>query len=523
MSTRIVGLLLFAFMALGLSPPAQPKGSTSNSSSNQGSNSSSQNSNSGNSSSTADKSSNANGSAGFSIEAELLAYKSLESNSEAIACDIAGYLFDPKKGGRHPHGVNQDLGNGQYKPLVTACEQSPNSPSATAKGVVIVSSTSNALANVQLWKMNMLIAKTLVEQAKQFNCPIEQGSTIQTRSFDVGTTVATAAIGVVQGLLGLFANNESVSGVPGTIGDQALMNGVARQLKNQQINVLMPDTYGPFTLDYGRESDSPFLLRFQKLLDAEGCLQMKLAPLQDILGQMQAPPASTSGSSPTAADKAKANEKNKNALGELKELDPSINSQSQLQVRVSQVSALVTRIDSYVVTLITGAPTQSDNKSSSSSSGQQGSSNDNKSGNTGQQPSAASNNNPPSILAILAGDGLMRGIGVDPSTGELTEGRQWHVLSLNALESGGSLVTEANILGSKVYFGGGAVATYALFRLSGRLSCSGNVYDYGGYIRATKFDAKIRKPDIDPTQQLIYLRGGCSSTDELRDDDPTAP
>jgi hypothetical protein len=86
---------------------------------------------------------------------------------------------------------------------------------------------------------------------------------------------------------------------------------------------------------------------------------------------------------------------------------------------------------------------------------------------------------------------------------------------LRPLESGGSLITHKNIFGSKVYFSGGAVATYALYTLNGRLSCSGNVYDYGGYFRAKDVAHLFRNADIDPTKQLLFLRGGCSLPDEV--------
>src|ERR1035441_6150849 len=33
---------------------------------------------------------------GFSIETEMLTYRSLESNGEAIACDVAAYLYGTK-------------------------------------------------------------------------------------------------------------------------------------------------------------------------------------------------------------------------------------------------------------------------------------------------------------------------------------------------------------------------------------------------------------------------------------------
>ena len=84
----------------------------------------------------------------------------------------------------------------------------------------------------------------------------------------------------------------------------------------------------------------------------------------------------------------------------------------------------------------------------------------------------------------------------------------WRLLALKALESGGSLVNEANIFGTRVHFSGGAVATYSLFSLDrGRVLCSGDFFDYGGYIRAKDFAKKFTN-DIDPTRHLIYKRPG---------------
>jgi hypothetical protein len=87
----------------------------------------------------------------------------------------------------------------------------------------------------------------------------------------------------------------------------------------------------------------------------------------------------------------------------------------------------------------------------------------------------------------------------------------WHLLSLKAVESGGGLTTESNIFGSEVYFSGGAVATYGLFRFDGSLSCSGNVMAYRGLVRAKDFPDKFQITDVDPRKQLIYLRGGCAA------------
>jgi hypothetical protein len=54
------------------------------------------------------------------------------------------------------------------------------------------------------------------------------------------------------------------------------------------------------------------------------------------------------------------------------------------------------------------------------------------------------------------------------------------------------------------------VATYALFQINGNMSCSGNVYDYDGYIREKNFNKRFRQPDIHPDKQMIFFRGRCS-------------
>ncbi len=85
---------------------------------------------------------------------------------------------------------------------------------------------------------------------------------------------------------------------------------------------------------------------------------------------------------------------------------------------------------------------------------------------TGGAPNSAA---PPPIATVLAADGLARAIGVKPDGSGPVE--EWHVLWLKALESGGSVITKSNLLGSKVFFSGGAVATYALFSLDGKVTC----------------------------------------------------
>lgn len=98
------------------------------------------------------------------------------------------------------------------------------------------------------------------------------------------------------------------------------------------------------------------------------------------------------------------------------------------------------------------------------------------------------------LPAVLFADGLAQALGVDPATGKIQEnGVTQHILLLKALESGGSVSKYTNVLGTKVRFSGGFVGTYALFTTAGDLECSGNVYDFGGSIKAKNFQRDVGK------------------------------
>jgi hypothetical protein len=114
------------------------------------------------------------------------------------------------------------------------------------------------------------------------------------------------------------------------------------------------------------------------------------------------------------------------------------------------------------------------------------------------------------IAAVLFADGLAQALGVDPATGKISEnGMTQHILLLKALESGGSVSKYSNVLGTKVRFSGGFVGTYALFTTAGDLECSGNVYDFGGSIKAKNFQRDMRKYKPDPAKQMTFQRGRC--------------
>ena len=469
-----------------------------------------------------------NGGSGFSIEAEILAYKSLQSDSEAIACDVAAYLI-PQTSRLSPNGPNQPIkdNKGHFGPMNNACAN-PITGVNPSHGVVIVSSSSTVIANFQLWRANMVIMNALLTQARALGCPTDNSPNKRQFNLEDFIPEVGQAITVIQSILGLFAANETVSGVPGTIQDQALMDGVARQLRAMNVPVLMPDTYSPFTLDGTDFSNSPFLSSFTNLITQRVCLQTKL---MEVLNQLKESQEASARIQAAKDELNKNNDKLKEAglsarqkkaiQDQIELLKKKISDQDEQnkaagitarQLRVNQITGLINSIDTFVTTLTGGAPpSTSTNPPTSGSTSTSGTPTTGMM--PGAQPMAAGNSIPP-IVSVLSADGLAqvigaKSLGVAPRS-KFENVSDWRVLSLKALESGGSLITESNILGSKVYFSGGAVATYSLFKLSGSVSCSGNVYDYGGYIRAKKFSKEFSRPDIDPTKQLIFLRGGCA-------------
>jgi hypothetical protein len=353
----------------------------------------------------------------FAIETEMLAYKSLESDSEAIACDIAGFLFTPEGSREEPNGPTSGKnGKGEKPPMSRPCATVPG---GTPTGIIILSSTGNTLANFQAWRADMAAMRSLQAQADKY-CPA-QAPGVATMGMPAPT------VGDLQSMATMFATNEAASGIEGTIEDEALMDGVSRELRGMNVPVLVPDSFSPFSLGGMDFAQFPLLKSLMGLFGAR---------------------ARCSGSQ--TADR----------------------------------QGVVSNIDRFVNAALNPPP---------------------------DSPSS----NPP-ISGALSADGFAQAIGLN-ADGSFSESSVWkHVLLVKALESGGSEITQGGlILGSKVHFSGGAVATYALFTLdkiaNGKLTCSGNVFDYGGYVRPKDLEKHHIVPDLDPTRQLVFLRGGCAA------------
>jgi hypothetical protein len=397
------------------------------------------------------KSPSSNTASGFSIETEMLTYRALESNGEAIACDVAAYLY----------GTKPDF---KSVPSGAICNVGPTS--ASNIGIVVLPYDHNVFNDFQIWRSDM---QTMAEfQARGVNAcearPAAAASTepgkpagVTGRGLTATTaTTATAAVGGVmgamtpagamlstgQGILGLFAKSQAAEPVGGNIEDQAFMDNVSRELRAVNFNVIMPDVYTPYALTSIDPTRSPFVIALDKLFHLRDCL---------------------------ASSKSTA--------------DPDVKN-----------------IDEFLASLA-AAPAAPAKPASSTSAAA-----------AAAAPTTASAATTPSRLeSALNADGLAQRLGADPATGKIPPTAAQHLLMVKALESGGSVNHSTTIFGTKMSYSGGSVGTYSLFNLSGELECSGNVYDYAGPIKSADFQKHLRGFKPDPGSQVIFQRGACTA------------
>lgn len=244
----------------------------------------------------------------------------------------------------------------------------------------------------------------------------------------------------------LLTTTAESSPVQGNILDNTLVNDVAGHLRGLGVLVILPDTYMPHSLSAIDQRHSPFLVKFADLLKARSCLDP--AP-------KDAAQAGPDGEQTKAAQDEK------------------------------QVIALA--IDNFVKSLSEGAIVTGPKPSDSTT------------------PQAAISH----LNAVLRADGLAQELGVSSDAGS-GEGGGWYLLSLKALESGGTELKSGNaIRGTKTSYSGGSVGTYALFRLTGSVVCSGVFYNYSGALESSKIPKMLEGGETLPPGKLV---GGCAAS-----------
>lgn len=482
----------------------------------------------------------------YSIEAEILAYKSLALNSDAISVEVAGLVSSP----------------------------------GAAGGVVIVPSVSTILPSFQLWRSNMLLVQSFIRQAHVIlsdtnGCPVQTPRTGNLPSFEIYATAVQTGVSTIQSILSLFATNQGVTEFAGTIQDQALITAVARRLRTQGRRVLTPDVFAPLTIAPIEGNQFPFIILFTKLVDVHSrlqnayqCNQIAFAaatqlqqaeiardkdyqklidpsvnttalqgPIQDDIRAQTAqinflrPKIGISNvringgrsdldvinddeaiivtQGRIVADLTPANAANRAmALTLLQTTETDISSRENpaitaLALRAAKSQSLIAGIEAYLSGLTGGAVNFTPPSSSTPTPAPAAPAPAAPAAPVAPapatptpSPSSAASSTPP-IVTILQVDGLAGKMGLRITDPDSTDSDKpgvsfdqidaWRILWLKSMESGGAIITKTNIFGSHPYFGGGAISGFALFTLEGDLLCSGNTGAYGGFVKAADF------------------------------------
>ncbi|HEX4308816.1 MAG TPA: hypothetical protein VHZ25_02245 [Acidobacteriaceae bacterium] len=385
----------------------------------------------------------------FSIETEMFTYKAVEENGQIIACDIARYLYQ---------GEVVDAPQGSHAP----CAISGGSQSTP--GIILVSSDSTLFSDFQLWRTDMATMSSLearadhvcvVPEAKAENGQDANGAPhIKARGLLSGAaslSVPGQAASAAGTIMSLFSKNESVSSVVGTVENPALLNEVARQLRALNVLVIVPELYNPNALGGVDYSNSPYLKNLDALsADYDKCQEAKIAKSE--AGGESAKPAAS-----------------------------------------ADIDSLLGSMESFLKTSLgaqaPGAPANPDEPAGAQSS-----------------PNVPVSH----LTAALSADEVARQIGFSGNGASGSNATWQHVLWLKALESGGSVNHHSSLFGSKVTFGGGAVDTFAVFRMNGQLVCSGNVYNFQPPVGIKGLEKAFHARPADDPAKPFMLHSTCA-------------
>jgi hypothetical protein len=454
----------------------------------------------------------------YSVEGDILGYRALQSDGEAIACDAAFAM----PGGSAPVNANK------AGVVQTACAVDLDLSGAN---VLVLSSADQTVANYQMWRLAIVSMDALsTEAAALVPTPAVGGGG---RSFSGVETAISSTLAIIQTIGSFFATNESVAGIQGTPQDLPLVDIVSRQLRVMGANVYAPGTFSPFALSGLDYTKSPFLARFQAIQTTRSQLAAALADKIQWDSNLQTI-ATDEAQIKSLSDEDDANKKKgKPAVNGAKiatlnaeiskkqqqneQLKVNYDDDSLAKVSNAKVASMIQNIDTFTMALITTATASlSPSNPSGNATPPSGPATTNPGG-TQNPPTTPAANNPantpamppiPPLVSILYADGLARALGAtrDKLTPPTTA---WRIISLKELEIGASVVARSRFFGTKILYGGGAAATYAVFDFDGNLYCSATVFDYGGRIEGKSFNSGFRNPDIDPSTQLIFSRGRC--------------
>jgi len=310
-------------------------------------------------------------------------------------------------------------------------------------GIVVVAADSSALSEFQLWRTDISTMDMLTVRAGHYCAqgPGERGAAAKTTLS--GTIMSMFPESqVAEYAASLLSATAETKPLEGNILDRTLLNDVAGHLRALGVDVVIPDNYMPNSLSTIDVIHSPFLSKYAALIRARGCV---------------APNPSESSEAPAA-------EPGKPGAGETD------------THAAADKHAIATTIDVFLKSL-----TEPDVFDLPKPQG-------------GAEPASQA----PVIShlnAVLRADGLAQEL--DSASPDARSGANgiWYVLSLTALESGGTLLKSGNaITGTKTSYSGGAVGTYSLFHLNGNVACSGVFFNYQPPTLTSKIPDLLKTP-----------------------------
>jgi hypothetical protein len=318
-------------------------------------------------------------------------------------------------------------------------------------GVVVTSGDSNALSEFQLWRTDISTMDMLTLRADHY---CAAGASTRAATTLGGTILSmfpeSQAAEFAASLLSATAETKPLEG---NILDRTLVDDVAGHLRSLGVDVVIPDDYMPYSLAAIDANHSPFLSKYVALIKARDCVAPK--------GNAETAPAAEPGAAGSGEADAHA-EADKHAITDA----------------IDSFSKSLTEPDIFDVPKPPPGATP--------------------------QPQAPVISH---LNAVLRADGLAQEL--DAASPDARSGANgiWYVLSLKALESGGTLMKSGNgITGTKTSYSGGAVGTYALFHLNGNIACSGVFFNYEPPTLTAKIPSLLTNTQPFAQGRLV---GGC--------------
>jgi len=311
---------------------------------------------------------------------------------------------------------------------------------------------------------------------------------------------------ILQTLSGAFATTQTVTAYAGTLNDTPLVNLVAGALDSAGVQVFVPSVYLP------------------DLVAVPDLAQTLLGKALDSLETSRAVVLADYANYATAVSIARA-VLNIGKTGGMTEQDVTtaqgvINDSIAYNAVGVALLSISSTIDSFEASLLgqisapptsQGGGTQAPGSSPSApsggtppvSGGPPAGSAPPPSGQLGQQGnmSQSTANASNTLQTILAGDLLAHRIWNYASALDPADLDRVHILTLHALESGGIQLVKSHTVAlvvswNSIFFSGGSVATFAMFRTDGRVECSGYAYGYHGYVKDKDVDRDLRSPQF---------------------------